>query len=80
MGRHSMAGGEPAKARRRETVTRKRPNTPKAAHRRSFAGTHQAELARVIRERDEALEQQRAISDVLRVNSNSPSDVHPVLD
>jgi CheY-like chemotaxis protein len=26
MGRHSSAGGEPGKARRRKTVTRKRPN------------------------------------------------------
>jgi hypothetical protein len=32
-------------------------------------------MARVIRERDEALEQQTAISDILRVISNSPSDV-----
>jgi two-component system, NtrC family, sensor kinase len=80
MGRHSSAGGEPGKARGRKTVTQKRPNAPKAGHRRSFAGTHQTELARVIRERDEALEQQAAINDVLRVISNSPSDVQPVLD
>ena len=80
MRRRSRAGGEPAKARRRKTVTRKRRNAPKAGHRRSFAGTHQTELARVIRERDEALEQQAAISDILRVISNSPSDVQPVLD
>jgi hypothetical protein len=47
---------------------------------RSFAATDQTELARIIRERDEALEQQAAITDILRVISNSPSDVQPVLD
>jgi GAF domain-containing protein len=76
----SRAGGKPVKARRRKTVTRKRRNAPKAGRRRSIAGTHQTELAQVIRERDEALEQQAAISDILRVISNSPGDVQPVLD
>ena len=74
----SRAGGKPVKARRRKTVTRKRRNAPKAGRRRSIAA--QTELARVIRERDEALEQQAAISDILRVTSNSPGDVQPVLD
>jgi hypothetical protein len=77
---HSKEGREPAKARRRKTATRKRPNSPKAERRRPIADTQQTELARAIRERDEALEQQAAISDILRVISNSPSDVQPVLD
>ena len=78
MRRRSKAGGEPAKAQRRKTGARKSRVTPKAGQRRS--GTHETELARVIRERDEALQQQAAISDILQVISNSPADVQPVLD
>ena len=80
MRRHSKEGSQPVKARRRKTVTRKRQNAPKAGRRRSTSDTQQTDLARVIRERDEALEQRAAISDILRVISNSPGDVQPVLD
>ena len=79
MRRRSKAGGEPAKTRRRKTATLKRRTAPKAV-RSSSDATHQTEMALVIRERDELLEQRTAISDILRVISNSPSDVQPVLD
>jgi hypothetical protein len=80
MKRRSRAGGERVKTRHRKTVTRKRRDAPKAERRRPVASTHQTELARVIRERDEALEQQAAITDILRVISDSPADVQPVLE
>ena len=48
--------------------------------RSSSAGTHQTEIAWIIRERDEALEQQTAITGILRVISSSPGDVQPVLE
>jgi hypothetical protein len=65
MGRHSRAGGEPAKARRRKTVTRKRPNAPKAGHPvPSPALTKQSSHGSSAN--GTALEQQRAISEVLR--------------
>ena len=79
MRRRSKAGGEPVKARRRKAATLKHLTAPKAVRSSSYA-THETEVARVIRERDEALEQLAAISDILGVISNSPSDLQPVLD
>jgi hypothetical protein len=80
MRRRSSAGGEPTKAQRRKAAARKSGVTPKAVRGRSRSIANlEAKVARVIRERDEVLEQQRAISDVLQVISNSPSDVQPVL-
>ena len=60
MRRRSSTGGEPIKARRRKTMTLKRRNAPKAV-RGSSDATHETEMARVIRERDELLEQRTAI-------------------
>src|SRR6516162_1751917 len=81
MRRRSRAGGEPAKTQRRKTAARKGPSAPKTVRRRSSAdAVQETELARVIRERDEALEQQTAISDILRVIAISPGDVQPVLN
>ena len=41
---------------------------------------HETETARLTRERDEALEQQRATSDVLHAISNSPTDTASILN
>jgi two-component system, NtrC family, sensor kinase len=81
MHRRSIAGSKTEKVRRHKKATPKHSCPTKAPPRgRPLTTDQETEIARLIRERDEALEQKTAVSEILRLISNSPNTVRPVLE
>ena len=73
MRRRSKAGDERAKSQHHKAVTPKRRSAPESVG-------QETELARLTRERDEALEQQKASAEVLKIISASPTELQSVLE
>jgi GAF domain-containing protein len=75
------ADSDAMKNRRRTTTKTKRASAPKVGGPRKASSTNaNAKIALLKRERDEALEQQAAISEILHIIARAPGDLKPVFE